>query len=179
MVSLEIPLDNVAIVLFNDHIFEQDCPTTEPNPNFPFEIDLTVSRSSDIGIDEFSKFVIELQDGVPYEFDVSHRYLDSTSDEFVPVDLVIDVSFDLPIEYDLTMYRSSIFGVNESWLVDSTKITYMAEYFKVNDTCIQVTMNRSIPLYLLHTIMVLLFIRYKTLSWIPCCLGIMLLAISI
>ena len=46
IVNLDIPSDVFGIVLSNDHIFEQDCPTTEPNPNFPFELDLTICRSS-------------------------------------------------------------------------------------------------------------------------------------
>ena len=97
---------------------------------------------------------------------MSHnRCLDSPNDEFPPIDSIIDVEFDLPIEHVLTIYRSLNFGLDESSLIDSAKA--IAKEFKVDDTHIQVTINRSIPLNLLHTITVLLFVQYKTLNWIP------------
>ena len=52
MSSLGIPLDDVAMVLSNDHTFGMDYPTTEPNPNFPSEPDLSIGISSKTGIDE-------------------------------------------------------------------------------------------------------------------------------
>ena len=131
------------------------------------------------GIDESSNSSIELKVGVHYEYVVSHIHLDSPSDEFLLVDSIIGVDFGLPIKYDLPMHRSTNFGVNKSSLVDYAKVTYTAEGFRVDNTRIQVTINRSIPLTLLHTIMVLLFVQYGTLSRIPCCLGIRLPPISL
>lgn len=49
---------------------------------------------------------------------------------------------------------------------------YIVEDFKVDDIHIQVTLNRSVLLYLLNMIVVLLFLRYETLSWISSCLRI-------
>lgn len=99
-----------------------------------------------------------MQVGVLGEFYISHRCLDSPNDEFPPVDSVIDVNFDLPVEHSLTMNRSLKFGVDEYLMIDSTKVRYIAKEFKVDDTRIQVTMNRSIPLNLFYTSVVLLFL---------------------
>lgn len=118
----------------------------------------------DVGVDESIDSTIQLQVGFPCDFDVLHKYLDSPNDEFVPIDSFIDVIFNILVECDLTMCRSMNFGAHESPLVDSTKVIYIVEDFKVDDTCIQVTMSRTIPLYLLHMIVVLLFLRYKTLT---------------
>lgn len=82
--------------------------------------------------------------GVPYEFDVSHRCLHSPNDEFLLIDSIIDVDFGLPVKYDLPMHGSPNFGVNVSLLVYYTKVGYMTEDFKVDNTCIQVTMNRFV-----------------------------------
>ena len=142
MNSFEIPLDDVSMVLSNNHIFGLDFPATKPNPNFPFEPDPTIGRSSNNGVDKSPDSTIELQVGVPCESDVSHRWLDSLNDEFLPVYFVIDVDFDLPIKHDFTTYRSPKFGVDDSSLVDSTEVTYTTKDFKVDDTHIQVTMNR-------------------------------------
>jgi hypothetical protein len=172
MTSLNIPLDDVAMLLSNDHIIVMDYPVTKSSPNFPFEFDLTIGRSSNIGFDKSSNSAIELQIVAPYEFDVSHRYSNSPKDEFLHIEFAIGVEFNLPAKHDLTIYRSLNFGVDEYSLIDSTKVRYIVEYFKVDDTYIQVTINISITLSILHTIMVLLFLRYKTLSWIPYCLGI-------
>ena len=179
MTSLGIILDDVAMVLSNDHIFGLDYPTIESNPNFPFGPDLTIGRSLEGGINESYDSAIELQIGVPYKFDVLHRCSNSPNDDFLPLDSAIGVDFNLPTKHDLTIYRSLKFGLDGSSLVDSTKVRYTAEDFKVDDTRIQVTINRSIPLNLLHTITVLLFLRYRTLSWIPRCLGIGLPPISL
>ena len=54
MISDGIPLNNIAIVLSNDHIFDLDCPAIEPNPNFPSLFDLIVYESSHINVDESS-----------------------------------------------------------------------------------------------------------------------------
>lgn len=124
IVILDIPLDDIAIVLSNDHIFELDYPTTEPSPDFPFELDLTICRASYIGVEESSVYSIELQVGVPCVFDALHRYLASPNDEFLLVASIIDVNFDLLVKCDLTMYTSRKFGVNESWLIDYTKVMY-------------------------------------------------------
>lgn len=77
MNSLEIPFDDVAMALSNDHIFGLDYPATEPDPNFPFAPDLTIDRSLNIGFEKPSNSTIELQVGVHYEFDVSHRCSES------------------------------------------------------------------------------------------------------
>ena len=114
MSSLEIPLDDVAMVLSSDHIIGLDYLATKPKPNFPSEPDITISRSSDDGINEPFDFVIELQIGVPYEFDVSHRWSDSPNNEFLLVDSIIGVDFGLPIKYVRPMHRSTNFGVDES-----------------------------------------------------------------
>ena len=179
MVSLDIPSNDVAIVLSNYHIFEWDCPTNKLNHNLPPQLDLTIDRFLDIILDKFPDSTIQLQVSVPCKFDVLNRCLDSPNDKFLLVGSIIDVNFDLPVENDLTMYRSLYFGSDESSFVDSTKVMYIAEYFKVYDTCIQVTMNRSIPLYLLHTITILLFLRYRTLRWIPCFMRIGMPPISV
>ena len=115
MTSLDIPLEDAAMVVSNDHIFGLDYLATEPNPNFVFESDLTINRPLDNGEDESSDSAIELQIGVP-------------------------------VKYDLPMCRSLNFGLEEYSLIDSTKVMNTAEEFKVEDTCIQVTINRSIPL---------------------------------
>lgn len=47
---------------------------------------------------------------------------------------VINVNFDFPVERNLTMYRSTNFGVNEPWLVYCTKVMYTVEDFKVDNT---------------------------------------------
>ena len=172
MTSLVIPLDNVAMVLSNDHIVGLDYPATEPSPNFPFEFDLTIGRSLDNGTDESSNFAIEFQIGVHYEYVVSHIHLYSPNDECLLVDSIIGVDLSLPVKYDLPMHMYANFGLNELSHIDSTKVTNTTEDFKVDDTHIQVNINRSIPLNLLHTITILLFLRYRTLSWIPHCLGI-------
>ena len=80
MINLDIPLDDVSMVLSNDHIFDLDCPATKPSPNFPSESDLTISRSSDNGIDESLDSAIDLQVGVPCMSDVSHKCSDSPND---------------------------------------------------------------------------------------------------
>ena len=189
MTSLDIILDDVSMVFPNDHIFGLYCLATKPIPSFPSELDLIGCRSSEndliscrsleIGIDEYFDSSIEQQVDVPCEFDVPLRCLDSPKEESSPIDSVIDVDFDIPIKYDLPMHGSANFGVNISLLVDATKFMYTYEYLKFEDTRIQVTINRSIPLNLLHTIMVLFFLRYMTLSWIACCLGIGLPPFSI
>ena len=153
MTVLDIPLDDTTIVLSNDHI-----PATTPIPNLPFELDLTIGRSLDSGINEYFDSAIELQISVLYEFDVSHRCSDSPNDDFLLVESIIGVDFGIPLKYDLPIYRSANFGVGESPLVDYAKVRYTIEDFIVDDTHIQVTINRSIPLNLLHIIMVLLFL---------------------
>ena len=45
MTSLDIPLDDVAMDISNDHIIGLDCPATEPNPNFPSKPNLISCRS--------------------------------------------------------------------------------------------------------------------------------------
>ena len=164
MTSLGIPLDDAAMVISNDHIFGLDYPTTKPNPNFLSETNLMIGRSLDSDVNESTDSVIELQIGLPYKFDVSHRWSDSPNDEFLLVDSIIGVDFGLPVKYDLPMRRSLNFGLNKSSLIDSTKVMNITEDFRIDDTRIQVTINRSIPLNLLHTISVLLFLQYKTLS---------------
>ena len=52
MVSHEIPLDNLDIVLSNDHIFVLDCLTIEPILDFPFQPGPTFHRSIEISIGE-------------------------------------------------------------------------------------------------------------------------------
>ena len=98
MTSLRIPLDDASMVLSNDHTFGLDYSTTEPSPNFPFDPDLTISKSSNIVIDKPPNSTIELQVGVPCEFDVSHRHLDTPNDEFLPIGYVIDVDIHLPLK---------------------------------------------------------------------------------
>ena len=134
-----IPLDNIAIVLSNDLIFELDCPTIEPNPNLHSDFDLTIGESSDIGINDFFYSTIEMQVGVPYESNIFYRPLDSLNDEFVPIEFIILLG-----EFDLTVCRSSVFGVDESLLVDSPKVMYTVEDPMVDDTHVQVTIHRSI-----------------------------------
>ena len=164
MTSLGIPSGDVAMVLSNDHIVELDYPATKPRPSFPSEPDLTISRSSYSYVYESFDSIIELQIGVPYAFDVSHRCLDSPDDESLPIQPIIGVDFGLPVKYDLPMCRPLNFGLEKSSLIDSTKVMNTIKDIKVDDTYIQVTINRSIPLNLLHTITVLLFLRYMTLS---------------
>ena len=61
MTSLDIPSDDDAMVLYNDHIFGLDCPATKPSTNFPSESDLTVGKSPDIGINEsFDSTIVSL-----------------------------------------------------------------------------------------------------------------------
>lgn len=122
-----------------------DCPTIKPNPNFPFEFDLIISESTEIVIGEIYDTTIELQVHLPYDFDLFCRPLDSFNDEFVPIDSIIDVDYDLPIEFNLTMHRSSIFGIDESLLIDSPKVMYIVEDPMVDDTHVQVIICRSIP----------------------------------
>ena len=100
-----------------------------------------------------------MQVGVPCEFYVFYIYVDSLNDQFLPIDSVIDVNLDLPIEYDLIKHRFENFGVDESLLVDSTKVTYIVDDLEVDDTHIEVTMNRSNSINVLHTMMVLFFLR--------------------
>lgn len=164
MTTLDITSDEVSVVLSNDHIFGIDYPTTESSPNFPNEPDLTIGRSSYAGIDESSDSAIELQIGVPYDFDVSHKCSYSPNIEFLPVDFAIGVDIGLPVKYDLHIHRSLYFGIDKSTLIDSTKVMNTTDDFKVYDTHIQITINRSIPLNLLHTIIVLLFLQFRTLS---------------
>ena len=133
------------------------------SPNFHIVSNLTIDTSLEISFDEFSDFSIELQIGVPYESNVSHRRSDSPNDEFLFADSVIGVYLDLLVTYDLSMHRSLNFSLNESSLVDSTNVMNTVEDFRVDNTCIQVTINRSIPRNLLQTTMVLFFLRYKTL----------------
>ena len=138
-----------------------DWTILQPNlasPKFHFESDLTIGRSLDSGFNVPFESSIKLQIGVPYEFDVSHRCSDSSNDEFLLVDSIIGVDFGLPVKYDLPMHRSSNFGLDKSSQIDSTKVTNTTKDFRVDDTHIQVTINRSIPLNLLHTIMALLFL---------------------
>lgn len=87
-INLDIPLDDVSIVLSHDHIFEHDYPTTEPNPNWPLDLDLNIDRSLDIDLDESINSTIELEVGVPYEFDVLYRYSNSPNDKFLPIDSI-------------------------------------------------------------------------------------------
>lgn len=60
MTSLEIPSDDVAMVISNDHIVGLDYPTIGPSPSFPFEPNITIDRSSLNGINQSSESVIEL-----------------------------------------------------------------------------------------------------------------------
>ena len=53
MLSVDVPLDDIVIVLSNDHIFELDYLAIEPNTDFSSNFDLIISESSDIGIDEY------------------------------------------------------------------------------------------------------------------------------
>lgn len=142
--SMDIPLDDTIIVFSNDHIFELGCPTIKPSLNFSFDFDLTIGEPSNIGVDEPSYSTIELLIGFPYEYDLLCRPLDSLNDEFVPTDYVIDVNYDLPIDFDLPRWRSSIFVVDEYFLVDSPKVIYIIEDMKFDDTHVQVTMIRLI-----------------------------------
>lgn len=84
------------------------------DPVLPSKFYLTVCGSSNIGIHKSTGSDIELQVGVPYAFDFLNRYSNSHNDEFVLVDLVINVNFDLPFGFDLIACRSSIFGVGEN-----------------------------------------------------------------
>lgn len=163
-------MDDISIVLCNDHFIELDCPKTEPSPNFPSDFDLTIDGSSNIRIDEPSDSIIELEVGVPYESNLWCRSLDSHNDEFVLIDFIIIANYDFPIEFYLIVYRLSGFGVNEYFLVNSTKVIYIFKNMKVDDTQIQVNMNIYLPLYLLHRIVVLLFLQYRTFIYIPRCL---------
>ena len=124
MVSLDDPLDDISTVLSNYHIFEMGYPTIKPRLILPSNFDLIISESSSIGIDEPLDFSIELQVGVPYEYDLLCRLVDSLNDEFVPIDYAIDVNYDLPIEFDLIVCGSSIFCVDESLLVHFPKVMY-------------------------------------------------------
>lgn len=162
--SLGITSDDVSMVLSNDHIVGLDYPATEPVPNFPSEPDLTIRRSLRGGLNKSFDSVIELEIGVPYEFDVSHRCSNSPNDDFLLVDSIIGVDFGLLVKYDLPMCRSLNFGLDKSSLIDSTKVMNTVEDFIVDDTHIQVTINRSIPLNLLYIITVLFFLQYKNLS---------------
>lgn len=116
-------------------------------------------------------FSIELKVGVPYESDFLCKSLDSLDDEFVLVKFVIDVNYDILDEFNILVCPSSCPSVCESLMVNYTKVRYIFEDPKVDDTCIQVTINRSL-LYLLHMIAVLLFLEYKTCRWILSFLGI-------
>lgn len=60
------------------------------------------------------------------------------------------------------MCRSLCYDICESFLVDSTMVMYNAEDFKVDDTCIQLTINIYFILDFLD--MIVLFLRYMTLS---------------
>ena len=60
------------------------------------------------------------------------RSSNSPNNEFVPIDFVINVNFDLPVEFYLLVHRSMEFGVNESLLIDSTQVKYTIEGFKVD-----------------------------------------------
>ena len=122
MTSLDILVDDVAMVLYNDHIFGLDYLATESSLNFPFGLALTIIRSLDGGVDESSNSSIELQIGIPYKFDVSHRCSYSSNDDFLPIEFVIGVDFNLPPKHDLTIYRSLNFGLDESSLIDSIKL---------------------------------------------------------
>lgn len=164
MTSLGIPLDDASMVLSNDYTFGLDYPATKSNPSFTFEFDLTIGRSSNNGANEFSDYAIELQIGVHYEYVVSQRHLDSPNSQFLLAESIIGVDFGLPVKYDLPMHRSLNFGLDESSVIDSTKVMNTTEDFRVDDTRIQVTINRSIPLNLLHTITIFLFLGHKTLS---------------
>ena len=138
MVSVNIPLDGITIVISNDHSFELDYLRIESNAILPSNFDLIIGESINIGIDESYDSSIELQVGVPYESDLLSRPLDYLNDEIVPIDSIIDVNYDLP------MWRSLVFGVDESLLVDSPKVRYTVEYPMVDDNHVQVTIHRSI-----------------------------------
>ena len=60
MVSVDVPLNDIFILLSNYHIFEMDCPTIKPRPGSPFESNLTICESLDTGVDESSSSAIEL-----------------------------------------------------------------------------------------------------------------------
>ena len=105
------------MVLSNDHIIGLDYPAIEPNPNSPSEPNLTIGRSSESGVNKSFDSVVEIQIGVPYDLDVSHRYSDSPNDEFLPVESIISVDFGLHVKYDLPMYRSLNFVIDEYSLI--------------------------------------------------------------
>jgi hypothetical protein len=119
MISLGIPLDDVSMVLSNDHIVGLEYPATKTIPNFLSQPDLTMGRSLDSGVNKSFDSATELQIGVPYEFDVSYRCSDSPNNEFLLVDSIIGVDFSLPVKYDLPMHKSSNFGFKKYLLVDS------------------------------------------------------------
>lgn len=117
MVSLNVHLVDISIFLSNHHIFELDCLTIKPNPYFPSNFNLIIGESIDIGINESYDSSIGLQVGVHYEPNLMCRPSDSLNDEFVPIDFVIDANYNLYVEFDLPMLRSSLFGLDESLLV--------------------------------------------------------------
>lgn len=162
MASFDINLDDIYKVLSNDHMFELNFPTVESSPNFPSTFDITICESLNINIDESLDYSFELQVGVPYEFIFLCKLLASHNDGFAPTNSTIDFKFDLPIEfYLLCVGPQALVLMNLCWY---TKVIYSVEVLKFHKTHILVTMNTYLFMYLLHIIMVLLFLQYRTLS---------------
>ena len=98
MVHVNIPFKSLDCVLSKDTL--DSCPV-ESSHDFSFEFDLTVCDSLDISVLESWCSTIELQVGVPYEFDFLCKSLDYPNDECVHVYFVIDANYDLLVEFDL------------------------------------------------------------------------------
>ena len=97
MSSFSIHLDPIDYVL--------DSYAVESSPNFPSKFDLNVYGSSNVGSFKSSSSTIELQGGVPCDFDFFCIFLDPYNHEFVPIDSIIDSNFDLHFEFDITMCK--------------------------------------------------------------------------
>ena len=96
MVHVDIHVDSF------DYILRLDSYLVKSNPIFPFGFHLTICGSSKIGVVESPFSTIEMQVGVPYDFDFLCKSLDPLDDEFLLVDSTIGVDLDLLIEFYLS-----------------------------------------------------------------------------
>ena len=107
---------------------------------------------------------IELQVGVPDEFDYVCIFFNSRDDEFVPIDNNISFSFDISHEFDLIDCYSLNLGDIESSMVNSILVINIVEDIEVGNSYTKVNRIKHFFLYFLNMIMVLLILRDNKFS---------------
>ena len=140
---------------------------TKSNPDFLSKPNISMDRSSYIGIFDFLNSPFEQQVSDPDEFYFSYEFFNSCDIEFVPADSISLVDLFSHSEVDLEDYKPSSLGSIESSSVDSALTLPFVEDSKA--TCVSTKVTR-IGSFLLNIILMLLFLGDRIFSWIHNCL---------